>query len=585
MIITPGGGDALGSGVSGRPGSFPISLEEIAVEADVIARVNLLGVSTSTDIWQMDDTEGFEDDPEYPGADAARYVGTLDYRFRVAEYLKGTGDIEVVARVRDFSHYFGHPTSEQAQANANQMLADRNGSWDRHEAIVFLQDRGRWTAYPLESGEYEFGYAVTESGEDGYTITSPDRKKWLPAVSISSSGRMSGQAHANPSYYLDAPGSSSGGISGQSDSASTITLTDIRAKIDALEEEIAAGDGSQAFRDCVQYKYFWKRSTDRRIEKNGGTYPYRTYSGEIGSGLPAGTQALAGPQLVESSGDLTLRSGDADLFTAPLPVGDILTTRPLPAGEYRFFYFYRGPEVVPCNGHPIEWETDDEVILTVTAPEGTVHEAFFDPISSGSAVGYFGTGDALINPSFELGDGSEVTIESLAHQGRRITVKISPYNSLEGLVMDFIALDGTTTLTLKAGTAIHKSNERTLAWLPYDAPWREGDQLMLRLRPEAGPVFEQDSYSIEVPESTSTWSYIGKVRATDQDVGDAVGYRIISGNANRWFDVDLNYGDILLMEKLDYETRSSYELTVEARGQDGKTDTATVTVNVTDVAE
>ena len=517
VVVTPGGGDTLGSGGGGRPLDFPISLEEIAVEADVVARVNLLRVSTSTDIWWMDYREGLEREAAYPGPNVTRYVGTLDYRFRVVEYLKGTGDSEIVARVNDLDPYYGHPTREEAQANADALLADRDDSWDRHEAIVFLRGHNEFTSFPLAAGEYDLGYVVSEEGTDGYTIDSPDRKKWLPAVTRSGSGGVSGQAGTNPSYYLDAPGGGAGGASGQSGSIPTITLTDMKPKVAALEHEVAAGDGSEAYRECVLYKYQHRRHTDWRIETKGdGSYPYKTYPAEIGSGLPAGTEVLKQPheylaQLVAAgetlSGYLQLLGDDADLFTAPLSEGGhVSTTRPLPAGEYRFFYFYRGDHIVPCNGHPVEWERDDEVILTVTAPEGTLREALFDPATIGSWDGYISSGDlstgdlspaafstsattstgdaTSTSDTTTTGDattttGDSTTINSLYGTGDSVTMTLSPYNNLAGHTLDFITGDGTTILSLTGATG--DATAGTLTWAVGSQPWSSGDELMHRI--------------------------------------------------------------------------------------------------------
>ena len=99
------------------------------------------------------------------------------------------------------------------------------------------------------------------------------------------------------------------------------------------------------------------------------------------------------------------------------------------------------------------------------------------------------------------------------------------------------------------------------------------------------PVFNPGSYAFSIAESANTWTSIGRLTATDQDAGDAITYHITSGNADDRFMIDLNYGDILLMKELDYETTPSYTLTVEARDGNGGTDSAMVTITVVDVAE
>ncbi len=100
------------------------------------------------------------------------------------------------------------------------------------------------------------------------------------------------------------------------------------------------------------------------------------------------------------------------------------------------------------------------------------------------------------------------------------------------------------------------------------------------------PVFTSSSYSFSVAENAADWTILGIVSASDPDDGDSVTYRITAGNETRLFRVDLNRGDIILRGALDYETTSSYTLTVEARdGKAGGTSSATVEITITDVAE
>ena len=85
--------------------------------------------------------------------------------------------------------------------------------------------------------------------------------------------------------------------------------------------------------------------------------------------------------------------------------------RPLPAGEYRFFYNRIPQGLLPCNGQLVARKFDFEMFVMATAPAGTVHEAFFDPVSIGDAVGYFGAGDALKPTTFITGDAT-TTVQS-----------------------------------------------------------------------------------------------------------------------------------------------------------------------------
>ena len=99
------------------------------------------------------------------------------------------------------------------------------------------------------------------------------------------------------------------------------------------------------------------------------------------------------------------------------------------------------------------------------------------------------------------------------------------------------------------------------------------------------PEFDPDSHTFSVSEDASTGGTVGTVSATDPDEGDTVSYSITAGNGDGKFMIDGATGEITVNAALDYETTDEYRLTVEASDERGGTDTATVTVTVTDVAE
>ena len=103
------------------------------------------------------------------------------------------------------------------------------------------------------------------------------------------------------------------------------------------------------------------------------------------------------------------------------------------------------------------------------------------------------------------------------------------------------------------------------------------------------PVFTSSSYTFTVSENAPAWPalhIVGLVSASDPDDGDSLTYWITAGNGAGRFMIDNSRGDILVWGALDYETTSSYTLTVEARdGKAGGTSSTTVEITVTDVAE
>ncbi|WP_346187115.1 cadherin domain-containing protein [Rubritalea halochordaticola] len=88
--------------------------------------------------------------------------------------------------------------------------------------------------------------------------------------------------------------------------------------------------------------------------------------------------------------------------------------------------------------------------------------------------------------------------------------------------------------------------------------------------------------NVSIAEDTSAGSSVTTVSSTDQDVGDSVSYSITAGNDGS-FAINSTSGEITLATMVDYETTSSYVLTVTATDAGGLTGTATVNVTVTDV--
>lgn len=97
------------------------------------------------------------------------------------------------------------------------------------------------------------------------------------------------------------------------------------------------------------------------------------------------------------------------------------------------------------------------------------------------------------------------------------------------------------------------------------------------------PVINDQNFSVQ--EDAALGTAVGTVVATDPDVGDVVTYAITGGNTGNLFVIDVDTGEITLNGALDYETRALYPLTVEVTDRRGLTDTAVVTINVTDVNE
>ena len=99
------------------------------------------------------------------------------------------------------------------------------------------------------------------------------------------------------------------------------------------------------------------------------------------------------------------------------------------------------------------------------------------------------------------------------------------------------------------------------------------------------PYFIDNVYAARsIDENGSSGTDVAKVHAEDLE-GDSITYSITAGNTNSKFTIGSSTGLIETAGALDYETTSSYTLTITATDEHSATDTTTITVNVGDVSE
>ena len=580
------------------------TLEERIAASAVVAKVRLRSVVAGSERWKLQHYD-------------LAYVGTLEHRFEVLEYLKGNGASEIVGIV--YSPDDPKETPELATAAGTDLLSRRDTRWDARDAIVFLEADRPWMPGLPKADRYVLGsiWLSLGAGGDIYSIRSNFDKKWLPAETGGAVGASA--TSGSQRFLLDAPPDGDG-ASGQTGTP-MITLAEMKERVGGLEREATAGGGSDAYRDCLYEKYRLAREVGSLVAARG-TYGSIRFDSAIGSGLPAGVlvhtylDAWQEPKPTAAElnrdGEFRLIGRDRAFFALQQPTGVYETARPLPAGEYKFNPYYINDGYILCEAMPEEHKEFYDVFVTATAPTGTAHEAFFDPVAIGTAVGADGTNGVLKPTAFSVG-GVSTGLQTLKWESGTLTLGLSSAASLSGHALDFIALDGSVALSLDGGAATVSGG--TLTWSVADQPWQAGDLLMLRIRtgaatpvgtptatptatatatpdatptatatpaPNTAPAFGSSTYAFSVAETTSTWTIIGTVAATDED-GDTVSHYITAGNGAGKFNIDLHIGLILIWKALDYETTSSYTLTVEARDGNGGVDTATVTITVTDV--
>ena len=93
--------------------------------------------------------------------------------------------------------------------------------------------------------------------------------------------------------------------------------------------------------------------------------------------------------------------------------------------------------------------------------------------------------------------------------------------------------------------------------------------------------------TFDVAENTAPGTAIGTVGFTDPDAGDAHSFGITAGNGDGVFVIDPATGAVTVADgaEVDFETTSSYSLTVEVTDAGSRSGSATVTVDVTNVNE
>jgi hypothetical protein len=102
---------------------------------------------------------------------------------------------------------------------------------------------------------------------------------------------------------------------------------------------------------------------------------------------------------------------------------------------------------------------------------------------------------------------------------------------------------------------------------------------------ENTPTISPQTFSIA--ENSANTTSVGTVTASDADATQTLTYSITAGNAAGKFSINSSTGEIIVAESLDYETTTSYTLTVQVtdNGSPNKNASATITINVTDAVE
>ena len=479
----------------------PTSTDEMIVLADTIVRARLS--TTTAAVESIDPALRVYD---------YKYRTVLEFRFQILEYLKGSGASEIVALgLGDVSY----ETETAASSSLSALLASHDTRWDGRDAVIFLWDEYEHAPSTKKAGRYYLGWLDGGHGTDGYTVASVSYKAWLPKADAAESS-VSASSGDEQRFLLDAPENQGQFVStlqndAYSASASTgpptIKLVDLKKRIAGLKAEVDAGDGSEAYRDCVSAKYYHERSIRWRTSTEGAG-AWRTDK-VTSSGLPAGSvmyednSSTGDPP--DKTGKYWLEGGDKHLFSVgtydftPLHWPElgmsnrirytvrVTTTRPLPGGAYEYYLNGMSLGRLLCNAYSELERNLAHTVITVTAPAGTLHEAFFDPIYATSTGEYKADASlGTLKPAAyrKAGANATTTISSIAWKAQQVKLTVGPLPlPPENHHLDFIALDGTVKLWLDVEDATRGETvgAYSYTWGVCAQPWKAGDLLMLRI--------------------------------------------------------------------------------------------------------
>ena len=120
--------------------------------------------------------------------------------------------------------------------------------------------------------------------------------------------------------------------------------------------------------------------------------------------------------------------------------------------------------------------------IIVSPVSGTLHEGFLSMAADGGSVGFTQTAGELEPAEFNVEGAGTTEIQELKWQDGRLSLTLETFDPLTGYVLDFFDVDGAVSLSLGTASATADTASDTLFWPVAEAPWSDGDYLMLRIR-------------------------------------------------------------------------------------------------------
>ena len=271
----------------------------------------------------------------------------------------------------------------------------------------------------------------------------------------------------------------------------------------------------------------------------------------------AAGENIGGPVMAADDDTLTytLSGTDASLFDIDESTGQLMTMANL---DYETKTTY----IVTVTATDTS-EATDSVMVTINVTnvdeDGTV------TLSSETKVG------VAITATLVDVDGG---VTGTAWQWASSDAMDGTYTNIEGATLDsYTPVEGDANMYLRA-TAMYTDGHGS----------DKSESMVSANAVSSVPAFDADTATRSVDENTAAGENIGApVMATDAD-DDMLTYTL-SGTDESSFDIDESTGQLMTMANLDYETKTTYIVTVTATDTSEATDSVMVTINVTNVNE
>ena len=569
-------------------------MDRRVADSDLIAIVSLSSVTSAVETITEDGQTG--------------YMGTLKFTFAVQELLKSPAGVTPTQVVSMVGSKQGYAERSDAQVIADRMASERDTQWDNRNSIIFVATHS--LNYPAtSSGDlYYMAYIDYTYGlGDGYSLASERNRLWLPEAQTGSDDG-GGARSATQRRFLTAipqrsPSTSARAANLPNDAETpSIPLSDLKATISRINAELSANT-AEGYQYCVRLKY--RRAQEQQIWASQGREYDRpqSFESEIGSGLAERTVVLYSTwNAVYDANGWESRSdfigADAALFrvrektettrteTQELRLTNsygafkqrieyqvwddpLETVRPLPAGTYDLTWKFYRAGLILCDPSYVKNNT---VAVTVTAPDGTLHEAFFDPVTDGSAVAADSSNGQLEPAGFTDANEASATLQRIEWAVDTIKVKVSPHTGLAGHRLDFIELDGAVSLSLFVDEATIDAANMTLSWSVTPQPWHDGDLLMLRIAEVVPEVALVDVPSTVAQGSSESFT----VKASGLSSADAYRIRLSTNNYAIGFDTGCGIGSKTVSVP---SGSTSHSATIALHGCNVTTSTVTATLS------